>query len=365
MKKLCFLLVVLLVSVALTVACKAPNAPTPAATPTAITPSPTQSPATTAPLPTPPKVYNWRLTGPDPLTGLHMKGYQKMAKNIYERTGGRLLITLFPGASLGYREADTPSIMKNNLVEMAQFYDSNVVGTIPGFGILQLPFFFKDMNERIKGTRAAKTVLSQQTESGYNFKFVESVPNPFAQLITNKKVTTLAEMKGLKIRISGAVAGKVGAAIGISVQSTPMADVYMALSTGTLDGITWGAASALDFKLYEIMQYATIINMFSSAASLAINKTAYEELSPDVRKVLDEEIAGIEEELTTNVSLKEKDLWKEFVSLSKDKAQLVELQSGELEKMMGIAEQAWKDFLAQSGPSAQSVYDAILKALGR
>lgn len=112
---------------------------------------------------------------------------------------------------------------------------------------------------------------------------------PNVIIMRDKQVRTPADLAGLKIRVSGAVAGEVVTALGGTPVQMPANEMYNALQTGLIDGIITGASAINDFKLFEVANsYTTGASLGNILFFLVMNKERYEGLAPELRAALDQ-----------------------------------------------------------------------------
>ena len=112
-------------------------------------------------------------------------------------------------------------------------------------------------------------------------------------------VRTLADLKGLKIRVPSRNAGLVVEAWGGSPVSMPAPEIYNAMQTGVIDGAMTDATTLGAFKLAEVTKYITTgMDTTISSFFLIMNRDSFEALSEDQRKVVQE--AGREASMNGN-----------------------------------------------------------------
>ena len=111
---------------------------------------------------------------------------------------------------------------------------------------------------------------------------------PAVKLITRKKpVRALADLKGLKIRVSGATAVKMGRALGFTPVSMPMGDLYLGLEKGVIDGVALPTEILISRRLGEVTKYVTDIDLGHDTFFVVMNQQSWDRLPADVKKVFD------------------------------------------------------------------------------
>ena len=117
-----------------------------------------------------------------------------------------------------------------------------------------------------------------------------SEPNVF--IMKSKDIRTPADLKGLKIRVSGSAAAAVISALGATPVQMPAPQIYNAMQTGLIDGVVTGASAIGDFKLNEVASSYTLgAPLGRISFYLVMNKGRYDGLSATDKAAFDS-IAG-------------------------------------------------------------------------
>ena len=104
-----------------------------------------------------------------------------------------------------------------------------------------------------------------------------------------KKINSLQDMKGLKMRIGG-FGGRVLERLGSIPQNIPGGEVYQALEKGTIDATEWvGPYDDLKLGFYKVAPHYAYPAWWEGGAqlSLLVNKDAYNKLSSDYKAIID------------------------------------------------------------------------------
>jgi TRAP-type C4-dicarboxylate transport system substrate-binding protein len=105
---------------------------------------------------------------------------------------------------------------------------------------------------------------------------------------TKKQVKSLADIKGLKIGVSGGVADTVAGMGGVPVMMGPP-DLYMNLDKGIIDGCFNSWVSGMQLKWLEPVNYA-VVPGFCGSVSLAtmMNKDVWNKLPKGIQAIMDD-----------------------------------------------------------------------------
>ena len=111
-----------------------------------------------------------------------------------------------------------------------------------------------------------------------------------------KKMNTIADYKGLKMRIGTGLGGKVIAKAGGAAVLTPAAEIYSALERGVIDAAEWVAPhDDMKLGLHKTARYYYYPGWheLSNVNEFTFNRKAYEALPVDLRRTLDHAVAAV------------------------------------------------------------------------
>lgn len=107
-------------------------------------------------------------------------------------------------------------------------------------------------------------------------------------MVSTKRVQTLEDMQGVKMRTSGAWA-EIGAQLGMSTVSMAGSEIYPALERGVIDALEWGGLDAnMDMGFEEIAKYAIFPGLHQPVAvtECLFNKDVWDGLSDSHKEIL-------------------------------------------------------------------------------
>jgi TRAP-type transport system periplasmic protein len=103
----------------------------------------------------------------------------------------------------------------------------------------------------------------------------------------NKKaITSLEDLKGLKVRSGGGIQADVQAALGAVPTSMSSAEFYTAFQRGILDSVSLSDSATETFKINEIATHRTYVNLSRVILEMCFNKTWVDALPADLRVLL-------------------------------------------------------------------------------
>lgn len=206
----------------------------------------------------------------------------KLAQVIEQRTNGAVKTKIFAG-TLGGEKA----LIEGMSLGTIDIYNGAYTGTRE-FDIMYSPGFFRDGEHAKRVIRSAIGEKSSKVlEDRYKARLVGvGRLGPYC-LAVKKPITSLAELKGMKIR-TPQIEGCVEAVKHLGANPTPIAfnEVYLALQQGVVDGFVSALNPSVALKFYEPCKYI-LSNAFGEALDKqAISVRAWGRMSADQQKAM-------------------------------------------------------------------------------
>jgi len=111
--------------------------------------------------------------------------------------------------------------------------------------------------------------------------------SPYFIATSDKQVKTMADMKGLKIRVTGGPPTDAVKVLGASPIMVAQNDVYENLQKGVIDGVTNPWEAILGFRQYEVVKYYTYISLFITYFTVAVNWDVWNGLPVEVQQAIE------------------------------------------------------------------------------
>ena len=219
------------------------------------------------------------------------KGAERFKQLVEERSKGRIKVEVYPNSQL-YKDKEEMEALQLGSVQMlapslAKFGPLGV----KEFEVFDLPFLFKDdASFRAVTEGAVGKDLFVKLE-GKGIKGLAYWDNGFHIMSANKPLHTVADFKGMKMRIqSSKVLEAEMRALGAIPQVMAFSELYQALQTGVVDGTEGVPSNFYTQKVYEVQKHISLSNHGHLAYAVIINKKFYDSLPADLRAVLDSSI---------------------------------------------------------------------------
>ncbi|MGE4297102.1 MAG: TRAP transporter substrate-binding protein [Desulfovibrionaceae bacterium] len=252
-------------------------------------------------------------------TGAPTHHYQSIctmfAKKVAEKTGGKVIIDVFPADQLGKQlEAVEGTMMGTQDMVLAS--DTVLSNWVPDMGILNLPFLFNDNNDVRKvldgpiGARLAKKL------EPHGAVVIGWWDNGMRHITNNKQpIKSPADLKGMKIRVpEGEVFVSTFKALGAGPTVISFGELYSALQLGTVDGQENPPAHILTQKFYEVQKYVSRTGHIHLSSPLIMNKALLDGMPEAYRKAIVETAMEMGPVHTKMVEDLEKTQWDEVAA---------------------------------------------------
>lgn len=209
---------------------------------------------------------------------------ERWAKEVEKRTNGKVKVQTFPGGTLLPAKNIFDGVISGT-ADIGNFAMSYQPGRFPVSEAVDLPLGFQS-------AKVASLVLYDLIEK-YRPKEFEKVkiitvftcaPN---DLMTSKPVKSLADLKGMELRVSGTGAEVIKRLGGIPI-AMPMSDTPEAIQKGIVKGIVSSLETLKDFNYAAYCPYATEANLFVVSFAVVMNRAKWDALPADVKKVIDD-----------------------------------------------------------------------------
>jgi len=215
--------------------------------------------------------------------------WKPMLEELKKRSDGRITYTLYAGGALG-KGPEHFDIVKNGLSDMGYFTATWTPGRFPLTDVLSLATWVdgKDLATDI-GNQMNEKILHQEFKDVVVLELNGCIQ---AFIWTTKPVKKLEDLKGMKIRSPGGHQTGYIKSLGAEPVFMPLGDVYLAMETGTIDGLVTCPPLVLAFKLYEVAKYGVKATFGCVSEGVVMNKKTWDKTPADLQKVIKEVVGN-------------------------------------------------------------------------
>jgi TRAP-type C4-dicarboxylate transport system substrate-binding protein len=207
-------------------------------------------------------------------------------KRVNEQGKGVIRIEVRDGPTIANATNAFTRVM-DGVIQLSPISLSYVSGRFPLGEVVNLPL----ISDKGKVASVAFWRLYKSGLLDEEFRDVvplQVVAYPQAGLHLTKPLSSLTDLRGLKIQAGGKVLGDTISRLGGTPISLSVVELYEALQRGTVDGTAIHYMTFPTFRFDEVTSYHIDFPLSSWPQILAISKKRYDALSPAARKVLED-----------------------------------------------------------------------------
>jgi len=212
----------------------------------------------------------------------------KFAQIVGAKTGGKIKVTGYPGATLG-NEIQSMSSAQGGILEMSVVSTAGAAGNVKELAIFDLPFIFRSEKEAdaVVDGEVGQSLLKKFSEKNliglcymdYGFRQVTNSKHP---------INRLEDFRDLKLRtLQNRVYIDVFKALGATPLPLPYPETYTALETKAIDGQESAYLVTKSSSYQDIQTYLTETRHFYLPAVVLVSKKFWDRLSTAERGVLE------------------------------------------------------------------------------
>ena len=217
-----------------------------------------------------------------------MKDMRASAKEIKERTEGRVQIKYYGGGVMG-NDQKVLSRIRIGALQGGAFTPTALAGQYSNLNLYGMPMMFDSEEEAAYVRSRLDDTLSQGLEkAGFvNFGFAAG---GFAVLMSNTPIDSLDDLKGKKVWIPEGddISRRAMEALSLSPVTLPLTDVLTGLQTGLIDIVAMSPIGALVLQWHTKVKYITELPLVYTFGFMAVDKRAFGKLSADDQAIVRE-----------------------------------------------------------------------------
>lgn len=298
----------------------------------------------------------WDLPAAYPATNFHSVNLNQFAADVDKASGGKLKITVHPGASL-YKAPEIKRAVQGNQAQMGEILLAAYQNEWQMFGADGLPFLATSYDESIKLYKAQRPFLEKKlAEQG--MKLLYAVAWPPQGIYSKKPIQSAADLKGSKWRAYSPSTSRIAELVGAQPVTVQAAELSQAMATGVVEANMTSGATGVDSKLYEHMKYYYDVQAWLPKNAIIVNQKAFDALDKPTQDAVVK--AAVEAE--TRGWTASRKVNADTMAVLKAKGMNIEAPSAQLKAdMQKVGETMVKEWLTKAGPDGQAMLDAFRK----
>jgi TRAP-type C4-dicarboxylate transport system substrate-binding protein len=283
-------------------------------------------------------------------------------KAVEEESEGRIEVALKPLGGYG-KPAELFTMVEKGAIEMAASVQGYHPGRFPQSSVMELPFMFENS---IAGTSA----MMQLYKEGLLDKDYASVKvlglyvlPPYPIFTTGKKIESVKDFRGLRMRTPSTTVGVALAKLGAVPLGIPLNMIGDTIASGYVDAIAYGWDSTTTTKgvagknLVDQLKVVIDARLAAPALMIVMNRATWDSMPADLRKIVEKHASDLAmgsariREAQEAITKKKLQSDPRFTALAFSDQQRAELQA-----VTAPAVAEWKANMAKLGIDGEKLY---------
>jgi TRAP-type transport system periplasmic protein len=240
---------------------------------------------------------NWKMTHKMPPESAEGKAFQRFADLVKEKSGGKMIVKIFPAEQLGKTEA-TLELLENGTIQVYPEGETYLQKYVDELKYTNAPFLFENREHyarfisspRVKG-------WTEKVRKERNILIVGNVADfvrgPYRVMVSKKPITSLADVNGLKLRLHpDELSIAIWRELGANTIVLAWTEIYESLDRGIIEACNSPMALVEPMKFYETAKYIIRHDEFPQGLAFMTNAKDFEKLSPELKKVVVDSVKG-------------------------------------------------------------------------
>lgn len=221
-----------------------------------------------------------------PTHGINAMAWPKFIEMIEEATEGRVT------AEIKYNLAPPPAqldLVQDGAADLSWIFHGYTPGRFVATKLIELPGYEGNAEAASVAYQRAHEKFFADADEHRGVKLVALHTHGVGVLHSDKQVTALDQISGMKLRLGGGVSNDVGQALGATAINVPAPKVYETLASHAADGVMMPMEGKASFKLYEVAKntYTVPGGFYRGSFAVIMNQEKFASLSEADQKALD------------------------------------------------------------------------------
>ncbi len=220
----------------------------------------------------------------------HSANAAEFAKNVTEKSGGKLTIVTHPGGSL-FKGGEIFRAVRTGQAQIGERFMSALGKEDPLLEVDSQPFLATSYDDAMKLYKASKPeIVKGLDEKGLIFLY--AVPWPAQGLYSKKAINSVGDLKGLKFRAYNSATIRIAELTGMAPTKIEAAEISQAFSTGAVESMITSPTTGKNSKIWENgVGYFYDIAAWFPKNMVIVNKDAWNKLDSATQKLVMNEAA--------------------------------------------------------------------------
>lgn len=221
-----------------------------------------------------------------PVHHQHAITFVNWAKELAERSNGRLRLDIYPAQQLG-KLSQQYNLVRRGDVDIAFVMHGIPSGRFPLLELTHLPLLFESGEQASQVLMALVPEYLAEEHKGVRVLYL--IGHAPGMIHTRgRPVLRPEDMRGLRIRHPSSVIGETLRAWGASPAGMSPGEMAENLDKGVIDGLVMPYDGVLSFRMAPYVDYTTELLSYVNSFGVLMNRDSYDRLPPDLQKLIDD-----------------------------------------------------------------------------
>ena len=226
-------------------------------------------------------------------SNFHSANAAEFAKNVSEKSGGKLTIVTHPGGSL-FKGGEIFRAVRTGQAQIGERFMSALGKEDPLLEIDSQPFLATSYDDAMKLYQASKPAIIKGLDQK-GLVFLYAVPWPAQGLYSKKEINSVADLKGLKFRAYNSATIRMAELTGMAPTKIEAAEISQAFSTGAVESMITSPTTGKNSKIWENgVKYFYDIAAWFPKNMIVVHRGSWNKLDKATQKMIMEEAAVAE-----------------------------------------------------------------------
>ncbi|HET9577376.1 MAG TPA: TRAP transporter substrate-binding protein [Usitatibacter sp.] len=296
----------------------------------------------------------WDMPTPYAASNFHTENIEQFVKDVDKATNGKLRITVHANASL-FKMPEIKRAVMGNQAQIGEILLSAYANEDPILGVDSVPFLATSYPEAAKLWKVSRKAIDERfAKQGLMILF--TVPWPPQGIYSSKPLSSIADMKGLKVRAYNPYISRIAELAGAQPVTIQAAELAQAFATGAVNANITSGSTGYDTKAWEVVKHYYDTQAWLPKNIVFANKKAFDALDKPTQQAL---VKSAQEAEARGWKIsEEKNKW--YLEQLAKNGMTVQPPSPQLNAdFKKIGETITQEWLKTAGPDGKAIVDAF------
>jgi TRAP-type C4-dicarboxylate transport system substrate-binding protein len=197
---------------------------------------------------------------------------------------GAVKIEAYPNGALGKSLPAQPQLLLDGVADIAFVNPSLGPGRFPDDQMFELPGLLHNLKE---GVKLYEELVRSNGLRGYaDYYVIGAFMNPQYHIFARRPIKSLQDLKGMKVRINGAVVGQTVKELGMVPILMPPNEVVEAMGRGTIDATTTVPAAIVDFGIDRVTSHDYLLPLGAGPLAVLMSRAKFDSMPKAAQEVI-------------------------------------------------------------------------------